>query len=156
MNFSTLYWVLQIRYHRVLTQCRLQYLSDLMSPVTYTCEKKEETNASCFMVYAWSFCLMIPSHDFQIILFQHSWILWLIYKQTVPVMRSWCETEAPALHSSQGVSTPGCSPRLQPWLMNLPDYMTYVSMSTGGKSYLLISCPVVQYDTIAPCSEIFI
>lgn len=156
MNCSTSYWILQIRDHRVLTQHCLQYLSYLMSPVRYTCEKKEETNVACFMLYEWSFHLMIPFHDSQITLFQHSWILWLIYKQTVPAVRSWCKTEAPALHSSQGVSTPGSSPWLQPWLVILPDYMTYFSMSIGGKSYLLISCPMVQYVTMAPCSEIFI
>jgi len=71
-------------------------------------------------------------------------------------MKSWCKTAVPALHSSQGVSTPGCSPWLQLWLVNLPDCMTYLSMSVGANSYFLISGPVVHYITMSPCSEIFI
>lgn len=107
----------------MVPQRRLQYLSDLMSPVTCTCEKKKGTNVSRFLLCAWSFHLLIPFLDSQITLFQHRWIL--RFKQTVPAMRSWCRTEAPALYSSQGVSTLGCSPWLQPRVMNLPHYTTY-------------------------------
>lgn len=52
-----------------VTQQRLQYLSDLMSVVSYTREKTGKTNGSCFMLYAWGFHLPIPFEDAQITLF---------------------------------------------------------------------------------------
>lgn len=91
----------------VVTQHTLQYLSDFMSPVTYTFKKTGKTNVSCFVLYVWGFHLMIPFEDSQIILSQHSWFLWL--QTNCACHEALVQNRSSSIAQGQGVSTPGFS-----------------------------------------------